>query len=99
MGRSNQPSARAGGGSAAGPRRWGAGFIGCMTLAVGPLLNDKQVARLRACILTPEAHYNGSPIFRRLPSVPNFAFQVWRGVRVLDVLVDLHNPGWEFHCG
>jgi hypothetical protein len=32
-------------------------------------------------------------------SVPNFAFRIWRGTRVVDVLIDLHNPGWEFHCG
>jgi len=82
-----------------GPRRWGVGFAGCTVLAAGPLLNDEQAERLKDCILTPEAHYNGRPIFERLPSVPNFAFRVWFADRVLDVLVDLHNPGWEFFCG
>jgi len=75
------------------------GFLGCTVLSEGPLLSDDQVTRLTESILTPEAHYNGCPIFRRFPSVPNFAFRVWRGECVLDVLVDLHNPGWEFHCG
>lgn len=82
-----------------GLRRWGVGFVGCTVLAEGPLLNPEQVARLSACILTPEAHYNGRPIYRRLPSRPNFSFRVLNEERVLDVLVDLHNPGWEFHCG
>jgi hypothetical protein len=82
-----------------GPRRWGAGFVGCTILAEGPLLTAAQLARLRECVLSPEAHYNGRPIFKRLPSVPNFAFRVWRGDRVLDLLLDLHNPGWEFFCG
>ena len=75
------------------------GFASCTVLAQGPLLTDEQVARLTGCIVRPEAHYNGQPRFRRRPSIPDFAFRVWRGDRVLDVLVDLHNPGWEFHCG
>jgi hypothetical protein len=75
------------------------GFASCTVLAQGPLLTDEQVARLRGHILRPEAHYNGQPVFRRRPSIPNFAFRFWRGDRVLDLLVDLHNPGWEFHCG
>lgn len=82
-----------------GPRRWGVGFRGCIVLAMGPLLNDGQVAWLKECVFTPQAHYNGHPIFRRLPSVPNFAFRFWSGERVVDALVDLHNPGWEFHGG
>jgi hypothetical protein len=75
------------------------GFASCTVLAQGPLLTDEQGARLRSYILMPQAHYNGQPVFRRRPSIPNFAFRVWRGDRVLDVLVDLHNPGWELHCG
>jgi hypothetical protein len=76
----------------------GVGFLSRTVLVQGPMLTDEQVARLKGYILRPEAHYNGSPVFRRRPAVPNFAFRVWRGDRVLDVLVDLHNPGWEFHC-
>jgi len=53
-----------------GPRRGGVGFVGCTVLAAGPLLNPEQVARLSACILTPEAHYNGRPIYRPFPPVP-----------------------------
>jgi hypothetical protein len=75
------------------------GFAGCTVLAQGPSLTDEQVARLMGYISRPEAHYNGQPRFRRRPSVPDFAFRIWRGDRVLDVLVDLHNPGWEFYCG
>jgi hypothetical protein len=75
------------------------GFASCTVFAQGPLLTDEQLARLRGYILRPEAHYNGQPVFRRRPSVPDFAFRFWRGDLVLDVLLDLHNPGWEFHCG
>jgi hypothetical protein len=82
-----------------GSQSSGVEFASCTVLAQGPLLTNEQVARLRGCILRPEAHYNGQPVFRRRPSVPNFAFRIWRGDCVLDVLVDLHNPGWEFHCG
>jgi len=39
--------------------RWLAGFVGCAILADGPLLNDEQVSRLKECILSPEAHYDG----------------------------------------
>lgn len=75
------------------------GFSGCTVLAKGPTLDELQIARLRECVLTPQSHYDGNPIFRRLPPKPNFAFRVWRDERVLDILVDLHNPGWEFYCG
>ena len=75
------------------------GFASCTVLAEGPLLTNEQVARLTGYILRPEAHYNAQPRFRRRPSIPDFAFRCWRGDRVLDVLVDLHNPGWQFHCG
>src|SRR5262249_11964549 len=53
----------------------GVGFAGCTVLAQGPLLTDAQAARLTGCILRPEAHYNGQPVFRRRPSIPNFAFR------------------------
>ena len=48
----------------------GVGFASCTVLAQGPLLTEEQVARLRSYILTPEAHYNGQPVFRRRPSIP-----------------------------
>src|SRR5215470_6864981 len=80
-------------------RQRGVGFVGCSILAKGPLLTDEQGARLRGYILSPEAHHNGCPIFKRLPFVPNFSFRVWQRNRVLDVLIDLHNAGWQLHCG
>ena len=52
----------------------GVGFVGCSILAKGPLLTDEQAARLRGCILSPQAHYNGCSIFKRLPFVPSFPF-------------------------
>src|SRR5579871_1660087 len=84
---------------AAGPDHRRIGFAGCTVLAEGPLLNAEQVERLREAILLPEAHFNGWCRFRRPPSTPNFAFRMWREDHVLDILVDLLNPGWEFHCG
>lgn len=51
------------------------GFSGCTVLAKGPTLDELQIARLRECVLTPQAHYDGDPIFRRLPPKPSFAFR------------------------
>jgi hypothetical protein len=79
------------------PRR--PGLAGCTILAEGPDLDAEQVRRLRSLILKPEAHYNGHPIFKRRPSVPNFAFLIRQADRAVEMLIDLTNPGWEFHCG
>ena len=49
-------------------------------------------------VFEPLSYYDGRPIFKRLPSVPDFAFRLHRGESTLDLLVDLHNAGWEFYC-
>ncbi|HYF50121.1 MAG TPA: hypothetical protein VEJ63_11995 [Planctomycetota bacterium] len=77
----------------------GAPLSGRTILVKGPLLTTAQIALLKTYLLLPEAYYNGHPRFRRFPSVPNFAFVLRRETLFLDVLLDLHNPGWEFHCG
>jgi hypothetical protein len=67
-------------------------------LARGPELTAEQITSLREMALEPLSYYDGRPIFKRLPSVPEFAFRLHRGKSTLDLLVDLHNPGWEFFC-
>jgi hypothetical protein len=67
-------------------------------LGRGPQLTAGQIASLQRMVLEPKSYYDGSPVFRRLPSVPEFAFRLRRAASTLDLLVDLHNPGWEFHC-
>jgi hypothetical protein len=74
------------------------GIEGYTTLARGPELTAEQIASLRGLVFEPLSYYDGRPIFKRLPSVPEFAFRLHRGKSTLDVLVDLHNPGWEFCC-
>jgi hypothetical protein len=76
-----------------------AGLADCTILAEGPGLDAEQIRQLRSLILKPEAHYNGHPIYKRRPSVPNFAFLIRRADCTVEMLVDLTNPGWEFHCG
>jgi hypothetical protein len=71
---------------------------GYKILAGGPELTADQIALLQQMVLDPLAYYDGRPIFKRLPSVPEFAFRLHRGESKLDLLVDLHNPGWEFYC-
>jgi hypothetical protein len=68
------------------------------TLARGPNLIAEQMATLQQIVFEPLSYYDGRPIFKRLPSVPDFAFRVNRGESAIDLLVDLHNPGWEFYC-
>jgi hypothetical protein len=67
-------------------------------LARGPELSAEQIASLRQMVFEPLSYYDGRPIFKRLPSVPEFAFRLHRADSTLDLLVDLHNPGWEFCC-
>src|SRR5579872_779980 len=73
------------------------GICGYRILAYGPCLTTEQVRQLRHLLMLPEAYFAGRPIFKRLPSVPNFAFQFKVRDASLDLLVDLQNPGWEFH--
>jgi hypothetical protein len=74
------------------------GIEGCTILARGPELTAEQIASLQQMVFEPLSYYDGRPIFKRLPSVPDFAFRLQRGESTLDLLVDLHNPGWEFYC-
>lgn len=67
-------------------------------LARGPMLTAEQMALLQQMVFEPLSYYDGRPIFKRLPSVPDFAFRLHRAESRLDFLVDLHNPGWEFYC-
>jgi hypothetical protein len=67
-------------------------------LARGPELAGDQIALLQQMVLDPLSYYDGHPIFKRSPSIPGFAFRVYRAESTLDLLVDLHNPGWEFYC-
>ena len=74
------------------------GIEGYTILARGPELTAEQVASLQQMVFEPLSYYDGRPIFKRLPSVPDFAFRLHREETRLDLLVDLHNPGWEFYC-
>ena len=75
------------------------GIEGYRILARGPDLTADQIRLLQQQLLDPLAYYDGRPIFKRLPSVPEFAFRLFRADSKLELLVDLHNPGWEFYCG
>jgi hypothetical protein len=83
-----------------GGRRYSrqSGIQGYEMLADGPELVERQIRSLQEMMLEPHSYYDGQPIFKRLPSVPEFAFRLHRDDSTLDLLVDLHNPGWEFHC-
>lgn len=74
------------------------GIEGYTILARGPELAADQIASLQQMVFEPLSYYDGYPVFRRFPSVPGFAFRLTRDESTLDLLVDLHNPGWEFHC-
>ncbi len=67
-------------------------------LARGPELTKVQIASLQVMVFDPLSFYDGRPLFRRFPSLPNFAFRVQREDTSLELLVDLLNPGWEFYC-
>jgi hypothetical protein len=75
------------------------GIDGYEVLVRGPVLVAAQIALLQRMVLDPRAYYDGRPVFKRWPSVPECAFRLHRGERKLDLLLDLHNPGWEFYCG
>ena len=82
------------------PKRYSkrCGISGYTILAKGPLLQAEQITALQKLILDPKSYYNGWPIYRRLPPVPGFAFRIFRDDQHVDLMVDLHNPGWEFIC-
>jgi hypothetical protein len=74
------------------------GIADCRVLTAPRSLNDSQQSELRRILLDPASYWNGHPIYRRFPPSPNFAFRL-HAENVLEVLVDLHNPGWKWFCG
>lgn len=70
-----------------------------MILLQGPQLNKAQTNFLQELVFNPGSYYNGVPIFRRLPHKPGFTLRCLRENEVLDLMIDLHNPGWDFCCG
>ncbi len=63
-------------------------------------MSEDQLAMIRQAIFEPpRAYYAGRPLFRRLPPAPDFAIQLHAGDESLDLMLDLHNPGWGFYCG
>lgn len=71
---------------------------GYQILARGHNLTPRQIKQVKELIFDPASHYNGVPVFRRLPHVPEFALRWKREGKFLDLLMDLHNPGWDFVC-
>jgi hypothetical protein len=61
-------------------------------------LTPSQAGDLRQILLDPHSYWNGWPKYRRLPPRPGFAVQVSGPDGEADLLVDLHNPGWELFC-
>ena len=59
-------------------------------------LSPAQVETLKNVVFNPKSYWHGSPMYRRFPSIPGFAFEIRGGDSDIDLLVDLHNPGWEF---
>ena len=72
------------------------GLSGYAILAEGPRMSEDQLAMIRQAIFEPRAYYAGRPLFRRLPPAPDFAIQLHAGDESLDLMLDLHNPGWGF---
>jgi hypothetical protein len=72
---------------------------GYLILAQGPRLSHQQIALVQELVFNPESYYNGVPIYRRLPHLPEFALRWTREKEILDLMIDLHNPGWDFYCG
>jgi hypothetical protein len=75
------------------------GLEGYTVLAEGPELSSAQVLLVHTFIADPEAYYSGSPVYRRFPHKPNFALRFIRESTTFDLMIDLHNPGWDFCCG
>jgi hypothetical protein len=75
------------------------GLDGYTVLAEGPQLTSAQIHFVQELVNDPASYYTGSPVFRRFPHVPNFALRFKREATTLDLMIDLHNPGWDFCCG
>lgn len=69
-------------------------------LTKGPVLNSEQIVSLQELLFNPRSYYPDVLIFyRRLPHVPGFGLRWVREKEILDLMIDLHNPGWDFCCG
>jgi hypothetical protein len=80
-------------------RRNRLGLDESIILAEGPNLSTMQLQSVKSIVLNPESYYLGIPVFRRFPHHPNFALRLTREGTILDLMIDLHNPGWDFCCG
>lgn len=60
------------------PMSQGRGIDAYAILSQGPNLTAAQIAALQEMVYEPLSHYDGHPIYRRLPSVPGFAFRLSR---------------------
>jgi hypothetical protein len=61
-------------------------------------LTDSQTSELRDILLDPLSYWNGWPKYRRFPPRPGFAVKLRGANGEADLLIDLHNPGWELLC-
>lgn len=61
-------------------------------------LSKSQRSEFRAILLDPDSYWNGWPIYRRFPPNPGFVIQLKKSSAKLDLLIDLHNPGWKWLC-
>ena len=62
-------------------------------------LTRSQLSALREILEDPSSYWNGWPKYRRFPPRPGLAFQLSCPGSEAVLLIDLHNPGWEFFCG
>jgi hypothetical protein len=62
-------------------------------------LSDSQVRALHDILTDPASYWTGWPVYRRFPPRPGFALRLRGSGGEATLLVDLHNPGWEWFCG
>lgn len=67
-------------------------------LEQGQSLSREHLSLVKQLVETPEAWCDGV-FFRRPPGVPEFAIQLTGGEQSVDIMLDLQNPWWSFHCG
>ena len=61
-------------------------------------LTKPQLGTLIAILTDRRSYWTGSPKYRRFPPSPGLIFKIYGGVKSVDVLVDLQNPGWMILC-
>jgi hypothetical protein len=62
-------------------------------------LKKSQLCFLCDILNDPDSYWNGWPKYRRPPPRPCFAVKLRSSKCNADLLIDLHNPGWELFCG